>query len=415
MLRRPSLVEGRKTMETVQERFLRYVRFDTTSDEFSETCPSTSKQRVLGQALVEEMLSMGIADARMDENGYVYGTVPGDPNLPTIGLIAHMDTAPDASGANIRAKVIPYEGGDILLNGEKGIYLREADYESLKRNKGKHLIVTDGTTLLGADDKAGVAEILTAAQTLLIEGGVHATLKIGFTPDEEIGRGADRFDVARFGADYAYTADGGTIGELEYENFNAASAKVTVHGLNIHPGSAKNKMVNSQYIAMEFQSLLPQAQKPEHTENYEGFIHLTDMKGEVEESVLRYIVRDHDKTLFEEKKHLMTATAEYLNRKYGDGTVELELKDSYYNMREKIEPHMEIVDRAKRAMAAVGMEPRTVPVRGGTDGARLSYEGLLCPNLCTGGENYHGRFEYIPVEDMEKCVAMLVALLRMVS
>ena len=402
-------------METVQERFLRYVRFDTTSDEFSETCPSTSKQKVLGQALVEEMLSMGIADARMDENGYVYGTVPGDPNLPTIGLIAHMDTAPDASGANIRAKVIPYEGGDILLNGEKGIYLREADYESLKRNKGKHLIVTDGTTLLGADDKAGVAEILTAAQTLLIEGGVHATLKIGFTPDEEIGRGADRFDVAHFGADYAYTADGGTIGELEYENFNAASAKVTVHGLNIHPGSAKNKMVNSQYIAMEFQSLLPQAQKPEHTEDYEGFIHLTDMKGEVEESVLRYIVRDHDKTLFEEKKQLMTATAEYLNRKYGDGTVELELKDSYYNMREKIEPHMEIVDRAKRAMAAVGMEPRTVPVRGGTDGARLSYEGLLCPNLCTGGENYHGRFEYIPVEDMEKCVAMLVALLRMAS
>ena len=402
-------------METVQERFLRYVGFDTTSDEFSETCPSTSKQKVLGQALVEEMLSMGIADARMDENGYVYGTVPGDPNLPTIGLIAHMDTAPDASGANIRAKVILYEGGDILLNGEKGIYLREADYESLKRNKGKHLIVTDGTTLLGADDKAGVAEILTAAQTLLIEGGVHATLKIGFTPDEEIGRGADRFDVAHFGADYAYTADGGTIGELEYENFNAASAKVTVHGLNIHPGSAKNKMVNSQYIAMEFQSLLPQAQKPEYTENYEGFIHLTDMKGEVEESVLRYIVRDHDKTLFEEKKQLMTATAEYLNRKYGDGTVELELKDSYYNMREKIEPHMEIVDRAKRAMAAVGMEPRTVPVRGGTDGARLSYEGLLCPNLCTGGENYHGRFEYIPVEDMEKCVAMLVALLRMVS
>ena len=402
-------------METAQERFLRYVRFDTTSDEFSETCPSTSKQKVLGQALVEEMLSMGIADARMDENGYVYGTVPGDPNLPTIGLIAHMDTAPDASGANIRAKVIPYEGGDILLNGEKGIYLREADYESLKRNKGKHLIVTDGTTLLGADDKAGVAEILTAAQTLLIEGGVHATLKIGFTPDEEIGRGADRFDVAHFGADYAYTADGGTIGELEYENFNAASAKVTVHGLNIHPGSAKNKMVNSQYIAMEFQSLLPQAQKPEHTEDYEGFIHLTDMKGEVERSILRYIVRDHDKTLFEEKKQLMTATAEYLNRKYGDGTVELELKDSYYNMREKIEPHMEIVDRAKQAMAAVGMEPRTVPVRGGTDGARLSYEGLLCPNLCTGGENYHGRFEYIPVEDMEKCVAMLVALLRMVS
>ena len=400
-------------METVQERFLRYVGFDTTSDEFSETCPSTSKQKVLGQALAEEMLSMGIADAHMDEDGYVYGTVPGDKNLPVIGLIAHMDTAPDASGANIQAKVISYGGGDILLNAEKGIFLRESEYESLKRNRGKHLIVTDGTTLLGADDKAGIAEILTAAQTLLTEGGVHATLKIGFTPDEEIGRGADRFDVAHFGADYAYTADGGTIGELEYENFNAASAKVTVHGLNIHPGSAKNKMVNSQYIAMEFQSLLPQAQKPEYTENYEGFIHLTDMKGEVERSILRYIVRDHDKTLFEEKKQLMTAAAEYLNRKYGDGTVELELKDSYYNMREKIESHMEIVDRAKRAMAAVGMEPKTVPVRGGTDGARLSYEGLLCPNLCTGGENYHGRFEYIPVEDMEKCVAMLVALLRM--
>ena len=401
-------------METVQERFLRYVRFDTTSDEFSGTCPSTDKQKLLGQALVSEMLSMGIQDARMDENGYVYGTVPGDPSLPTIGLIAHMDTVADAPGANIQARVVHYQGGDILLNKEKNIWLREADYESLTKNKGKHLIVTDGTTLLGADDKAGIAEILTAAQTLLAEGGVHATLKIGFTPDEEIGRGADRFDVAHFGADYAYTADGGTIGELEYENFNAASAKVVFHGLNIHPGSAKNKMVNSQYIAMEFQSLLPRAQKPEHTEGYEGFFHLTAMQGAVEESVLRYIVRDHDRTRFEEKKRLMTAAVEYLNQKYGAGTAELTLKDSYFNMREMIEPHMEIVDRAKKAMEAVGMEPRTVPVRGGTDGARLSYEGLLCPNLCTGGENYHGRFEYIPVEDMEACVAMLVALLRMV-
>lgn len=400
-------------MEPVEKRFLRYVSYETTSDESSETCPSTAKQKVLGAAIVEEMLAMGIQDARMDENGYVYGTVPGDPSLPTIGLIAHMDTAPDASGANIRPRIVEYNGGDILLNGEKGIYLRETDYESLKRNHGKHLIVTDGTTLLGADDKAGVAEILTAAEILLTQGGKHATLKIGFTPDEEIGRGADKFDIQGFGADYAYTADGGTVGEIEYENFNAASACVTFHGLNIHPGSAKEKMVNSQYIAMEYQSLLPAAQKPEYTEGYEGFIHLTDMRGEVENSQLRYIIRDHDMAKFREKKRLMTAAADFLNDKYGPGTVEIALRDSYFNMREKIEPCMEIVDRAKRAMALAGMEPKEVPVRGGTDGARLSYEGLPCPNLCTGGENYHGRFEYIPVEDMEQCVKMLVNILRM--
>jgi len=400
-------------MEPVEKRFLRYVSYETTSDEFSETCPSTANQKVLGAAIVEEMLAMGIQDARMDENGYVYGTVPGDPSLPTVGLIAHMDTAPDASGADIQARIVEYTGGDILLNGEKGIYLRETDYESLKRNHGKHLIVTDGTTLLGADDKAGVAEILTAAEILLTQGGKHATLKIGFTPDEEIGRGADKFDVRGFGADYAYTADGGTVGEIEYENFNAASACVTFHGLNIHPGSAKDKMVNSQYIAMEYQSLLPTAQKPEYTEGYEGFIHLTDMRGEVENSQLRYIIRDHDMAKFQEKKRLMTAAADFLNDKYGPGTVEIALRDSYFNMREKIEPCMEIVDRAKRAMALAGMEPKEVPVRGGTDGARLSYEGLPCPNLCTGGENYHGRFEYIPVEDMEQCVKMLVNILRM--
>ena len=400
-------------MEPVEKRFLRYVSYETTSDESSETCPSTANQKVLGAAIVEEMLSMGIADARMDENGYVYGTVPGDPSLPTVGLIAHMDTAPDASGANIKARIVEYTGGDILLNEEKGIYLRETDYESLKRNHGKHLIVTDGTTLLGADDKAGVAEILTAAEILLTQGGNHATLKIGFTPDEEIGRGADKFDIQGFGADYAYTADGGTVGEIEYENFNAASACVTFHGLNIHPGSAKDKMVNSQYIAMEYQSLLPAAQKPEYTEGYEGFIHLTDMRGEVENSQLRYIIRDHDMAKFQEKKRLMTAAADFLNDKYGPGTVEIALRDSYFNMREKIEPCMEIVDRAKRAMALAGMEPKEVPVRGGTDGARLSYEGLPCPNLCTGGENYHGRFEYIPVEDMEQCVKMLVNILRM--
>ena len=400
-------------MESVEKRLLRYVSYETTSDEFSEDCPSTANQKVLGAAIVEEMLSMDIADAHMDENGYVYGTVPGDPSLPTIGLIAHMDTAPDASGANIKARIVEYTGGDILLNEEKGIYLREAEYESLKKNHGKHLIVTDGTTLLGADDKAGVAEILTAAEILLTEGGKHATLKIGFTPDEEIGRGADKFDVKGFGADYAYTADGGTAGEIEYENFNAASACVTFHGLNIHPGSAKDKMVNSQYIAMEYQSLLPVAQKPEYTEGYEGFIHLTDMRGEVENSRLRYIIRDHDMAKFQEKKRLMAAAADFLNNKYGAGSVEIALRDSYFNMREKIEPCMEIVERAKNAMRLAGMNPREVPVRGGTDGARLSYEGLPCPNLCTGGENYHGRFEYIPVEDMEQCVKMLVNILRM--
>ena len=398
-------------MHTVKDRFLRYVSFDTQSCEESETCPSTAKQKLLGAALVAEMKEMGISDAFMDENGYVYGTVPGDPTLPTIGLIAHMDTAPDASGANIRAREVVYPGGDILLNAEQDIWMKVSDYPNLKRHIGKHLIVTDGTTLLGADDKAGVAEIMTAAAWLLKNVGRHATLKIGFTPDEEIGRGADRFDIKNFGADYAYTADGGLIGELEYENFNAAGAKVTVHGLNIHPGSAKNKMVNSQYIAMEFQNLLPAAQKPEYTDGYEGFIHLLDMEGSVELSTLRYIIRDLDMDKFLEKKALMEAAAAFINRKYGEGTLELTIRDSYYNMRQKIEPVMYVVDRAKAAMEAVGITPVEVPIRGGTDGARLSYEGLPCPNLCTGGDNYHGRFEYIPVEDMEKCTEMLVRIL----
>jgi len=399
----------------VTERFLRYISFDTKSDEFSETCPSTDKQKLLGAALVEEMLSMGIVDAHMDEHGYVYGTVPGDPKLPTIGLIAHMDTSPDASGTNIKARIIEYSGGDVLLNQEKDIWLRESDYPSLKSNRGKHLIVTDGTTLLGADDKAGIAEIMTAAEFLLKARMSHATLKIGFTPDEEIGRGADKFDVQGFGADYAYTADGGTLGEIEYENFNAAGAKVEFQGLNIHPGAAKDKMVNSQLIAMEFQSLLPVHQRPESTEGYEGFIHLTDMSGEVEKTTLRYIIRDHDVDKFAEKKAIMQSIADFLNRKYGDGTVKLAIRDSYFNMRKKIEPCMYIVERAKRAMVDAGMKPREVPIRGGTDGARLSFEGLPCPNLCTGGQNYHGRFEYIPVEDMEQCVKMLVGILTTVD
>ena len=402
-------------MKSVTERFLHYVSFDTMSDEFSETCPSSAKQKLLGAALVEEMREMGIADAFMDENGYVYGTVPGDPELPTIGLIAHMDTSPDASGADIKARIVEYNGGDVLLNEEKDIWLKVSDYPSLKNHPGKHLIVTDGTTLLGADDKAGIAEIMAAAEYLLVNGGRHATLKIGFTPDEEIGRGADRFDVHGFGADYAYTCDGGPIGEIEYENFNAAGAKAEFWGLNIHPGSAKDKMVNSQYIAMEFQSLLPANQKPEYTEGYEGFIHLTDMEGEVEKSTLRYIIRDHDLTRFAEKKAVMEAAAAFINAKYGEGTCDLTIRDSYFNMKKCIEPVMYVVDRAKAAMKAVGMDAREVPIRGGTDGARLSYEGLPCPNLCTGGENYHGRFEFIPVEDMELCVKMLTGILYSVK
>ena len=398
-------------MKTVTERFLHYVSFDTQSDENSTSCPTTEKQKLLAKALVEEMKEMGISDARMTDSGYVYGTVPGDSELPTIGLIAHMDTSPDASGANVKASIVSYQGGDICLNPERGIFLREKDYESLTRNRGKNLIVTDGTTLLGADDKAGVAEIMTAADTLLRQGGRHATLKIGFTPDEEVGQGADGFDVPGFGADYAYTVDGGTLGEIEYENFNAADAKVVVHGLNIHPGSAKDKMVNSQLIAMEFAGLLPVQQRPEYTQGYEGFFHLTQMRGEVEESQLHYIIRDHDSENFARKKAVMTEAARFINEKYGAGTLELTIQDSYYNMKKCIEPHMYVVERAKAAMAAVGMEPREVPIRGGTDGARLSYEGLPCPNLCTGGENYHGRFEYIPVEDMEQCVQMLVEIL----
>ena len=400
---------------TVSERFLRYVAFDTQSDEFSETCPSTDKQKLLGAAIVEEMLAMGITDAHMDEHGYVYGTVPGDPSLPTIGLIAHMDTSPDASGADIKPRIVEYAGGDILLNTQENIVMKAESFESLANCIGKHLIVTDGTTLLGADDKAGIAEIMTAAEVLLNSDKPHATLKIGFTPDEEIGRGADLFDVEKFGADYAYTVDGGTVGEIEYENFNAAGARVEFKGLNIHPGAAKDKMVNSQYIAMEFQSLLPTHQKPESTEGYEGFIHLTDMEGCVEHTTLRYIIRDHDMELFNQKKQVMEAAAKFLNDKYGWGTVELHLRDSYFNMKEKIEPNMFIVERALQAMQDVGMEPLIVPIRGGTDGARLSFMGLPCPNLCTGGHNFHGKMEYIAIEDMEACTALLVQILTNVE
>ena len=393
---------------TVIERFLKMVSYDTTSDPNCETCPSTPNQKKLAQQIVEQMKEIGIADAGMDEHGYVYGTIPATGNGPVIGLIAHMDTSFDASGANIKARITePYAGGDILLNEEKGIVLSPNDYPSLNRNIGKRLIVTDGTTLLGADDKAGVAEILACAEYLLHCGKPHGTVRIGFTPDEEIGRGADLFDVAGFGADYAYTVDGGTLGELEYENFNGASACIEIFGKSIHPGSARGKMVNAALLAMEFSSLLPAYEVPACTDGYEGFFHLIDMEGEVEKATLNYIIRDHDAQKYEARKEMVEAAGRFFNEKYGAGTCKVTVTDSYRNMKEKIEPYLYVVDNAKKAMETCGVTPSVVPIRGGTDGARLSYEGLPCPNLCTGGENFHGRFEYIPVEDMEKIVEIL--------
>lgn len=393
---------------TVEQRLLRYVSFDTQSDETSESCPSTEKQKLLGTALVAEMQALGLSDVRMDEDGYVYATLAG--TGPSIGLIAHMDTSPDCSGADIRPRIVEYQGGDIALNDTD--VLSPADFPRLANSVGKHLIVTDGKTLLGADDKAGIAEILTAVEELIQEGAPHATVRIGFTPDEEIGRGADRFDLAHFGADYAYTVDGGTLGELEYENFNAASAVVTFHGRNVHPGYAKNCMVNSQLIAMEFNAMLPIHERPDCTEGYEGFTHLCQMEGDEEKSVLKYIIRDHDRAKFEAKKQLFAQITDFLNAKYGEGRVSLCVNDSYYNMREKIAPHMFVVDAALQAMRDAGVTPNVVPIRGGTDGARLSYEGLPCPNLFTGGENFHGRFEYIPIEDMQAAVRTIKHILK---
>ena len=390
------------------ERFLKLVSYPTTSDEGSDTCPSTPGQLVLARAIVEDMRAMGIADAHVDDHGYVYGTVPATGEGPTIGLIAHMDTAPDAKGEGICARMTePYEGGDIVLNEALGIRLSPRDYPVLLHHTGKRLIVTDGTTLLGADDKAGVAEILTCAERLLRSGKPHGAVRIGFTPDEEIGRGADRFDVAGFGADYAYTVDGGALGEIEYENFNAAAAEVVFHGRSIHPGSARGKMINAAHLAMEFHRLLPELEVPAATDGYEGFYHLTDISGQVEEARLRYIIRDHDAETFARRCRFFQKAADFLNEKYGSGTVEATVTESYRNMKEKILPHMHIVTAAKAAMEACGVTPREIPIRGGTDGARLSYEGLPCPNLCTGGENFHGRFEFIPAEDMEKVVDIL--------
>ena len=399
----------------VIDRFLKYVSYDTQSDENGTTVPTTEKQKVLGGALAAELSQMGLQNAHMTEEGYVYGWLPATPGcegVPCVGLIAHMDTSPDAPGADVKPRIVRYEGGDIVLNEEKGIIMAAADFESLEKYVGKDLIVTDGTTLLGADDKAGVAEIVSAVEYLTAHPEIpHGRIAVGFTPDEEVGAGADSFDIEGFGAAVAYTVDGGELGELEYENFNAAGAKITVHGVNIHPGSAKNKMKNALLIGHEFVSLLPPAETPAHTEGYEGFYHLSTTWREIEtEAHLSYIIRDHDRARFEARKSTMERTAVYLNAKYGAGTVELELRDQYYNMREKIEPHMYLIHRARAAMEACGVTPLEVPIRGGTDGARLSYEGLPCPNLCTGGVNFHGVHEYIPVFALEKMVQVLVRL-----
>ena len=395
------------------ERLLNYVQFDTASNEASETCPSTPGQLELGRSLVEEMRLMGISNARMDENGYVYGEIPANAEgFPTIGLIAHMDTVDCVPALPMHARIVEnYDGGAVQLEG--GDTLDPADYPELKKRAGKDLIVTDGRTLLGADDKAGVAEIMTACEQLLSQNLPHGEVRIAFTPDEEIGRGADRFDVKGFGADFAYTVDGDELGGIEYENFNAASAQLTFHGRSVHPGSAKNKMINAALLAMEFDSLLPPQERPEHTEGYEGFYHLCGVKGETELAESVYILRDHDRARFEARKETVARIAAYMNEKYGAGTVECNVQDSYYNMREVIEPRMDIIRRAEAAYRAVGVTPFEKPIRGGTDGSKLSFMGLPCPNLATGGMNYHGRFECIAVQDMDKMAEMLVALLTL--
>ena len=395
------------------ERFLKYVAFPTMSDEKSETVPSTEKQVVLSLAIAAELMSMGLSDVELDDKGYLYATLPAntDKECPTIGLVAHVDTSDACADSPIAAKVVAYEGGDICLNEEKGIYMTVADYPNLQNYVGQHLIVTDGTTLLGADDKAGVAAIVSAVERLLESDAPHGKVRICFTPDEEIGRGADHFDVEKFGADYAYTVDGGQLGELEYENFNAASAIVNFAGVSIHPGSAKDKMKNALLMAMDFAALLPADQIPAKTEGYEGFFHLIHMHGECEEAQLVYIIRDHDRALFEEKKQIMIAAAAKINEIWGEGSCTLSLKDSYYNMKEIIDRHMYTIERAKAAMLALGIEPSVTPIRGGTDGARLSFMGLPCPNLCTGGENFHSRFEFLSIESLDRVVDIVERIL----
>lgn len=403
-------------MSKVIEKFLNYVKIDTQSDENSTACPTTAKQHNLAKLLVKELEAMGADEITYDkEHCYVYATVPatkGCENRPVLGFIAHMDTALAVTGENVKPRIIEnYDGKDIVLNEEKNIVMKVSDFPELVEYTGKRLIVTDGTTLLGADDKAGVAEIMTMAEQLLLSRDIpHGKIRIGFTPDEEVGAGADHFDVKLFGADYAYTVDGGKLGELEYENFNAAGATVTFHGRSVHPGDAKNKMVNALLLAMEFQNMLPVFENPMYTEKYEGFYHLDLLSGSVEKAQAEYIIRDHDKDKFEQKKETFLRIGAYLNEKYGKDTVQIDMKDSYYNMREIIEQHMQLIENAKAAMEETGVNPIVVPIRGGTDGARLSYMGLPCPNLCTGGHNFHGRFEYICADSMEKIVEILLKL-----
>ncbi|MEA4936104.1 MAG: peptidase T [Paludibacter sp.] len=403
----------------ITERFLKYVSFHTTSDTETNLTPSTPGQMVFAQHLVEELKNIGLSEVELDSNGYVMATLPAntDKEVPVIGFISHMDTSPDMSGKNVKAKVInDYDGNDILLNEEKVILFETSKYPEIKKYVGQDIIVTDGTTLLGADDKAGLAEIVTAMEYLLAHPEIkHGKIRIGFTPDEEIGQGADHFDVAKFGAEWAYTMDGGEIGELEYENFNAAGAKIIIRGINVHPGYAKHKMKNSIRIAHQFISMLPRHETPEHTDGYEGFYHLMGMEGKVEETTLNYIIRDHDRDRFERRKKELSHLINKINAEFGENTASLEVKDQYYNMREKVEPVMHIVDLAFNAMKEVGITPKVKPIRGGTDGARLSFEGLPCPNIFAGGHNFHSRFEYVPVQSMEKATQVIITIAQNIA
>ena len=402
-------------MENLLDRFLRYVAVDTQSDENSESQPSTEKQLVLLEMLRDELRALGL-EAELDQWGYVMATLPSnlDHKAPAIGFIAHVDSSPDASGKDVKAQIIRnYDGGDIELKGVPGLALRVADFPELAGYKGQTIITTDGTTLLGADDKAGVAEIMNAVEYLVEHPEVkHPEVKIGFTPDEEIGRGVVKFDVARFGADYAYTMDGGAIGELEFENFNAAAATVKIQGRNIHPGYAKGKMKNAMLIGMEFNSLLPVEQRPEYTEGYEGFYHLIGFKGSVEQAELSYILRDHDLGLYEKRKETMLSCAEFINAKWGEGTASVELRHQYYNMRKEVEPHYHIIEKAVKAMEMNGIKPKIQPIRGGTDGANLSFMGLPCPNIFAGGHNFHGKMEFVPLESMEAASRVILGILE---
>lgn len=402
-------------MSAVLDKFLKYVSFDTQSDENEEgNTPSTPGQWILAEELVNELQEMGAKEITFDRNHcYIYATIPATvENAPTLGFIAHMDTSPAVSGKNVKPRIVKdYDGGSILLDREGTVSLDVAAFPELEDYIGKSLVVTDGTTLLGADDKAGIAEIMAMAEYLLQNPQIpHGKIRIGFTPDEEIGQGADYFDVDKFNADYAYTVDGGALGELEYENFNAAGAKLIVHGRSVHPGDAKNKMLNAILLAQEFQGLLPASQNPMYTEGYEGFYHADSISGNVEQVIVDYIIRDHDRTKFEQKKKLFIKAAEYLNEKYSMNVFEVQMKDSYYNMKEVIMPHFHLIENAKEAMAELEIEPKIVPIRGGTDGARLSFMGLPCPNICTGGHNFHGKHEYVCVESMEKIVELLVRI-----